>query len=185
MQHLPFANLDALITKAKHVEAALNANIANSVPGAMNFSSVPGGMNLPIQNLMPIVNVTSLEEEEEKCKGQLETALQKALSSITRKIESVSLEPRGSWSQQNNHGRRPGGNNNGKNNVQRCFTCNRIGHFKRDCYRNQQGNTNRSNWSRGNSRRSGWQRGRSSTPGQRSNSPRRRSPSPYHYHQGN
>lgn len=125
LQHLPFENIEALQTKAKHVESALKSYIQSEVTPTANVA----------QSTQP-AELRTLEKAIEK--------LSLDVAQIAQQVQYGQSNPPkyGNGNQSGfNQPRRfqnPRPRQNDPAFVKRCFQCNSPGHFKRDCPENRQ-----------------------------------------------
>ena len=147
MQHLPFENLDVLLTKAKHIEAALKSyDVAASaqVPSLVPSPSVSVLPQTPSPSLA--ANMTTRDHMHE-----VEEAIQKAIAPLDGKLKSIQRQMgntnrfsgRQAYpatpSPPQIRERAPQQYRNGSATT-RCFVCDSRMHFQRDCPHSRTGN---------------------------------------------
>ena len=132
MQHLPFADLDALITKVKHVESALRSSMLSpNVPFANAASTQASSLH----------SNAVIEESPTLTLKDVEAAISRALQPLNSRISHAyrpRYEPPQTFNQPGFQQRpqRFQGRGHGSGSPLRCFICNSKFHLKRDCPEN-------------------------------------------------
>ena len=109
MQHLPFANVDALVSKAKHVEQALKCYVQG--------------------------NITKPKEENDKDR-EVAAAIEKLTSNVTAMQRAVESQNAKQSNRQRGPDRNSVRRQQPQQD-RRCYTCNSPHHLQRDCRQNQ------------------------------------------------
>ena len=140
LQHLPFANIDAFITKARHIEAALESNKIEVQNTQQLQYTVP-----MVSNTMPIMSTSSFPVNmcpENENEDIVKSAVEKVVSIVRKKIGNMKFAESEDEEEDHFRGRprnkqkvrfRDDTRNSERNDGTRCFTCGSYYHLQRDC----------------------------------------------------
>ena len=132
LQHLPFENMEAFITKTKHIEAAIESN-QNVLQNPQNIYTVPivSNSNFP-------VNMGTEKENEDIVK----TAVEKVVNIVRKRLGHMKQEQKEDDEDDQFRGRsrnrqkvwfQDDTQSFEKDRYTRCFTCGSFYHLQRDC----------------------------------------------------